>query len=132
MELEFIKIVATIFLAVIGWIVAHFFTSKRDISNKRREISIEHLVNAYRVLTNDVSHRKLNDDRKVALENLLSDIQLFGSVEQVAMAKSLADMVAAGGSFELDPLINSLRNDLRAQLKLEKVQGNVRWLRFEK
>ncbi|WP_306548994.1 hypothetical protein [Desulfobulbus sp.] len=130
--MEYFKIVTTIFLAVIGWIVAHYFTSKRDISNKRREISIEHLVNAYRVLTNDVSHRKLNDDRKVALENLLSDIQLFGSVEQVAMAKSLADEVAAGGAFELDPLINSLKNDLRAQLKLEKVQGNVRWLRFEK
>lgn len=132
MDLEFIKIFTTISLAAIGWIAAHYFTSKRDISNKRREISIEHLINAYRVLTNEISHRKLNDDRKVALENLLSDIQLFGSDEQVAMSKSLADEVAEGGSFELDPLINSLRNDLRAQLKLEKVQGNVRWLRFEK
>lgn len=132
MELEYIKIVATILLAVVGWVVAHYFTSKRDIINKRREISIEHLVNAYRVLTNDVSHRKLNEERKIALENLLSDIQLFGSVEQVMMAKTLADEVASGGAFELDPLINSLRNDLRVQLKLEQVQGNVRWLRFQK
>lgn len=131
MELDYIKIFITVLLAVIGWITAHYFTSKRDISNKRRSISIEHLVNAYRLITNDVSHRKLNENRKMALENLLSDIQLFGSVEQVNLAKALADEVAAGKSFELDPLINSLRNDLRAQLKLGKVEGNVRWLRFE-
>ncbi len=130
MDLDYLKISVTITLAVIGWLIAHYFTSKRDVTNKRREISIEHLVKAYRVLINDISHREPNENRILALENILSDIQLFGSSEQVELAKKLADDVDAGGDFELDPLINSLRIDLRKQLELKPIEGNVKWLRF--
>jgi hypothetical protein len=113
MDLDYFKILVTVVLAVIGWLIAHYFTSKRDVTTKRREISINHLVKAYRVLTNEISHRKPNENSILVLENILSDIQLFGSLEQVELAKKLADDVDAGDSFELDPLINSLRNELR-------------------
>ncbi|MDR2549702.1 MAG: hypothetical protein LBD10_05840 [Desulfobulbus sp.] len=130
--MDYIKIFVTVALAVTGWIVVHYFTSRREVNNKRREISIKHLVDAYRVLTHDISHRKLSENRMIELENLISDIQLFGSVEQISLVKNLADDVASGGPFELDPLINSLRSDLRSQLKLMKVEDNVRWLRLGK
>jgi hypothetical protein len=42
------------------------------------------------------------------------------------------DVVAEGGEFQLDLLINNLRNDLRKELNLEMVSGNVRWLRFNR
>jgi len=129
MELEYLKIIITICLAVIGWLIAHSFTAKRDLKNKQREISITHLINTYRILTNDVSHRELTDERNEKLENILADIQLFGSQEQVELAKNLAISASAGGKFELDPLINSLRNDLRKELNLPKVEDNVQWLR---
>ncbi|QIR76606.1 hypothetical protein FA592_10380 [Sulfurospirillum diekertiae] len=132
MELEYLKIIITICLAVLGWLIAHSFTAKRDLKNKQREISITHLINAYRILTNDVSHRELTDERNEKLENILADIQLFGSQEQVELAKNLAVTVAAGGQFELDPLINSLRNNLRKELNLSKVEDNVQWLRCER
>jgi hypothetical protein len=131
-ELEYLKIIITICLAVIGWLIAHSFTAKRDLKNKQREILITHLINAYRILTNDVSHRELTDERNEKLENILADIQFFGSKEQVKLAKNLAVTVAEGGQFELDPLINSLRNDLRKELNLPKVEGNIKWLRFTK
>jgi hypothetical protein len=131
-ELEYLKIIITICLAVIGWLIAHSFTAKRDLKNKQREISITHLINAYRILTNDVANRELTDERKEKLENILADIQLFGSKEQVELAKNLAVTVAAGDQFELNPLINSLRNDLRQELNLPKVEGNIKWLRFTK
>jgi hypothetical protein len=114
MSLDYLKIAVTVTLAVIGWIVAHFFTVRRDLESKRRELSTAHLIDAYRILTNEVSHRDLNHDRSEKLENILSDIQLFGSVEQVQLARRLAEDVAAGHMFELDPLINSLRDDLQA------------------
>jgi len=66
------------------------------------------LINAYRVLTNEISHRTETPERSEKLENILSDIQLFGSTYQVELTKSLADQVASGGEFELDPLINNL------------------------
>jgi len=128
-ELEYLKIIITICLAVIGWLIAHSFTAKRDLKNKQRELSTTHLINAYRILTNDVSHRELTDARQEKLENILADIQLFGSKEQVELAKNLAISASAGGQFELDPLINSLRNDLRKALNLPKVENNVQWLR---
>lgn len=130
MELDYLKILVTIVLAVLGWIIGHYFNSKRTRDQKRREISVEHLINAYRILTNEISHRKQTPERSEKLENILSDIQLFGSSYQVQLAKNLADEVATGGEFQLDPLINSLRNDLRDGLRLSKIEGNIKWLRF--
>ncbi len=131
MDIDYLKIFVTITLAIIGWVTAHYFTSKRDITNKRREMTIEHLVSAYQILTHEVSHRDLSVDRRIIFENILSNIQLFGSIEQVELAKQLADDAAASDNFQLDPLINSLRNDLRSQLKLSSVEGNVKWLRTD-
>lgn len=128
-ELDYVKIIITIFLAALGWLIAHYFTAKRDGINKRREIRLQYLINAYQVLTNDISHRDLNPSRNEKLENLLSDIQLFGSDEQVSLAKKLATDITDGIGFELDPLISSLRNDLREELNLSKINGNVKWLR---
>jgi len=131
MDLNYLKIIVTIIVAVIGWLIGHHFTAKRDVANKRRELVIEHLILAYRVLTNEISHRDESQERNIKLENILADIQLFGSQEQIDLAKQLADEVAAGGVFELNPLIVSLRNDLRKQLNLTTVDGNIKWLRFE-
>jgi hypothetical protein len=79
MDLDYVKIIVTITLAIFGWVIGHFFTSRRDKQLKRRELSIEYLVNAYRILTNEISHRKETVERSQKLENILSDIQLFGT-----------------------------------------------------
>ena len=130
MEFDYIKIIVTVILAVLGWMVGHYFNSKRIRDQKRRDISTEHLINAYRILTNEIAHRNKTKERLEKLENILSDIQLFGSNYQVELAKKLADEVASGGKYKLDPLINSLRDDLRSELHLSKIEGNVTWLRF--
>jgi len=130
MNIDYLKILITIILAVIGWVVGYYFTTRKDINQKRRDLSIEHLINAYRILTNEISHRKETKENNTQLENILSDIQLFGSEEQVQLAKDLANTVASGGEFQLDPLINSLRNDLRKMIGLKKIKGNVKWLRY--
>lgn len=130
MGIDYLKIIITIILAVIGWIIGHYFTNKRAIASKRREIVTEHLINAYRILTNEVSHRKQTPERMEKLENLLSDIQLFGSQEQVDLAKALADEAASQEFFELDPLIIVYATILRSELNLKKITGNVQWLRF--
>jgi hypothetical protein len=130
-EIGYFKIFVTIALAVLGWIIAHYYTTKRDIANKRREIRLEFLIKNYQILTNEISHREPSDELRESLENLLSDIQLFGAKEQVGLAKALAEDVTAGGSYELDPLINCLRDELRTELQLSKIKGNVVWLRLD-
>lgn len=132
MIFDYIKIVVTVSIAVAGWSIAHYFTVKRDVSSKRRELVTQHLIEAYQILTNDISHRELTKEREEKLENMLTQIQLFGSIEQIRLAKELIDGLANKKSFELDPLINNLRDDLRKQLNLLPVSGNARWLRFNK
>jgi hypothetical protein len=73
-EIEYSKIFVTIVLAVLGWIIAHYFTTKRDISNKRREIRLEFLIENYQLLTNEISHREPSDELRESLESLLSDL----------------------------------------------------------
>ncbi len=132
MLFDYLKIIVTISLAVVGWTIGHYYTNKRIRDQKRRDLSVEHLINAYRILVNDISHRAETPERDRKLEDILSDIQLFGSEYQVKIAKKLAEDVANGGEFLLDPLINSLRDDLRKELHLSKIDGNVKWLRFSK
>ena len=117
-------------MAVIGWLIGHHFTAKRDIANKRGKLVISHLIDTYRILANDISHRQQAEATNPKLENMLSDIQLFGNTKQIELVKQLADEVARGGVFELSPIIVALRDNVRNELNLSLVKGNVKWLRF--
>jgi hypothetical protein len=130
MNIEYLKIVITIVVAVFGWVIGHYINSRRDVRVKRQETSTKYLIEAYRTLTHEVNRRELTDERKTKLENLIADIQLFGSVSQIKLAKDLVEEIVKGKDYSLDPLLNSLRDDLREQLKLEEVEGNVKWIRY--
>lgn len=130
MWLGYIKIFTTVLLAAAGWIVAHHFTSRKSRNDKKRDWSIDYLTNAYRFLTTEIAQKDISNEGWGKLEVVIADIQLFGSAEQVGLAKELADSIAKGGKFELDALINSLRKDLRKQLGFKAVSGNVKWFRY--
>ncbi|ANH81186.1 hypothetical protein A8C56_09505 [Niabella ginsenosidivorans] len=126
---DIIKFSIGTFLVIGGWAAAHYFTNRRDRIAKRRDISLDHLIKAYRVLAEEISHRENVENRQ--LESIITDIQLFGSEEQIMLAHQLAKDAAQNRHFELDPLINSLRKDLRKKLGLSDIKGNVIWLRFQ-
>ena len=131
MDFEYLKIVLSVIIAVIGWIIAHYFTSKRDVSNKKREIRLNYLIEVYLILTNDLTERGNIDSKKAErIEKIISQVQLLGSKKQVELVKTLADSIGKGEIIEYDTLINSLRDDLRKELELEKIEGNVHWARF--
>ena len=126
MDFEYLKIVLSVIIAVIGWIIAHYFTSKRDVSNKKREIRLNYLIEVYLILTNDLTERGNIDSKKAEIiEKIISQVQLLGSKKQVELVKTLADSIGKGEIIEYDTLINSLRDDLRKELELEKIEGNV-------
>ncbi|MCT7578371.1 hypothetical protein [Aliarcobacter butzleri] len=131
MDFEYLKIVLSVIIAVIGWIIGHYFTSKRDVSNKKREIRLNYLIEVYLILTNDLTERGNIDSKKAEIiEKIISQVQLLGSKKQVELVKTLADSIGKGEIIEYDTLINSLRDDLRKELELEKIEGNVHWARF--
>jgi hypothetical protein len=132
MDISYLKIIVTILLAFSGWLVAHYFTNQRQIVSKQRAIVTEHLINSYNVLTHDISQREPSDKRNEAFEKLIANIQLFGSEEQIEITIALANSYASGKDFDLDPIINNLRNDLRERLNLNVIKGNVQWVRTSK
>jgi hypothetical protein len=68
-------------VAVLGWFIAHRLAAARDRANKRREIEVSYLIDAFRSLRNVVHGRVFDyaDD----FESAVLDIQLFGSVAQI-------------------------------------------------
>jgi hypothetical protein len=65
------------------------------------------------------------------MESAIAVIQLFGSKNQVQLVEDFASEFSQTNSASLDPLLNSLRQDLRKELGYEQIDSNVKWVRFE-
>jgi hypothetical protein len=123
-------LVVTVFVAATGWIVAHRFTAARDFQNKKREIRIQYLIQAYRQLA-------LSSQRPPApkwfrdMEAAVADIQLFERPSQIEKVSVFLEEFSRQGKASMDALLTDLRDDLRQELQLDPVDGRVRWFRPE-
>jgi hypothetical protein len=124
-------LLVTTVIAVAGWWVAHWTAAKRDQVNKRRDLRIQYLIDAYRKLESVSNRDESSPEWAEKLESAIADIQLFGSAGQVAMAKKFASDMAAERGASADDLLNDLRKDLRQELNLENVPGDVKILRIK-
>lgn len=121
--------VITAFVVVIGWYVAHYLTAKRDQANKRRDLRVKYLIEAYRRLE-FVGNRPLTNEVAPEFEKAVADVQLFGTPRQVELAQAFALGFAEKGTHPLDPLLNELRQELRKELNLEPVEPNIKYPRI--
>lgn len=64
------------------------------------------------------------------LESAVADIQLFVTLRQVELVQEFAAQMASGGGVSMDKLLQDLRRDLRAELKLEPVSVKTVHVRF--
>jgi hypothetical protein len=122
----------TVSAAIYGWFKVHRLNSERDRELKRREIITKHLIDAYRLLANDIVHRDPSPETDLKLEMFITDLQLFGSDYQIKLTKKLTDDVVKGGYFSVNELLVDLRNSLREELNLSPIEGRVTWLRYDK
>jgi hypothetical protein len=118
-------IIFSIIIALIGWVVAHKFTSKRDLANKKREIKINFLINVYNNLAENVQKKIINEN----LEKAISDIQFLGDEKLILLAKEAATNFAKDKQVNLDNLIRALRDSLRDELEINKTDESFIWLR---
>lgn len=126
-----LPLIVTTLIAILGWLIAHALTRKRDRANKLRDIRLQYLIEAYRRL-GDAALRHLPSEPEYAqrLESALADIQLFGSISQVEKLKKMFEDYAENEEGNLDEVINDLRDELRKELDLPPISGNVQWLRI--
>ncbi len=128
MEIELWKLVIAILIPTVGWIVGYLFKQKNDIANARREKRIDFLLKTYLKLENCIKRSpvKVGSD----LEEIVSEIQLMGNLYQVNLVKKIACDIAEMHNADLEPLLISLRNDLRNELQLEKSNEKIQFLRM--
>lgn len=107
-------------VAILGWLVGHYLNSKRDRQNKRREIRVQYLIEAYRNLETGTCRDLIHGTEfGKGFESAIADIQLLGSDDQARMAKELAIAIANRQlPVSAGPLLMSLRNALRHELDL--------------
>src|ERR1700730_16829532 len=95
--------------AVVGGLLVHLLSARRDRANKRKEQRVTYLIEAYRRLEECSQQFGLADKRK--LESAVADIQSFGTPRQVDLVQWFASDFAARGAASLDDLLGDLRTD---------------------
>ena len=116
-----LPLLVTTAAAILGWFIAHRLAAARDCRNKRREVRLSFLLDAYRRLEAGASRGPIHEGKFAdGVESAIADIQLLGTTEQSEMAKDLAYAIAERTSdASTGPLLLSLRDELRRELSLE-------------
>lgn len=125
-----VPLLVTTGVAILGWFVANRLSVRRDRINKRRDLRVQYLIEAYRRLENASNRNLLPEEHGRALESAIADIQLFGSPAQIELAIRFARGFAQSKNESLDNLLAELRSDLRNELALESVPGHPVVLRL--
>jgi len=117
-------------IAVLGWITGHRLISKREMTNRRRDARLKGLESAYKCLAL-AAVREWTDEHKSEFERFVAEIQLYGTPHQVDMMTKLVEAFNRHEpSIDFDPLLEDLRDVLRAELRMEPINGPVWWFRF--
>lgn len=117
-------------ITVIGWIVVYIFAIRQNTQIKKKEVTIEYLIQAWGKLEK-ASNRK--DNRyNTEIETAIADIQLFGTNRQIELAQQFAEEIARNKESSALDLLVLLREDLRKELKLERVPKKFKFVMFSK
>ncbi len=114
-------------VALVVVMLTHLFSRYRDRENRRREQRIEYLVTVFRSLAKANHHPRLYEIAD-EVEQAVTDLQLFGTPEQVRLARTFATELGTKQGASMDELLNELRNSVRRELGRKPVAGNVVWL----
>ncbi len=127
-----IPLLVTAVVAVSGWIVGHRLNAERDLQNKRIELRIKYLLEAYRNLESSVE-TEVSRENLTILESAISDIQLLGTPEQVDKVLSWSSQFSKTGTqkdVNLQDLLEDLRSSLRRELGLRKINKRIHHVKF--
>lgn len=131
MDTEILKFAIPAIIAVSGWFIAHQFNVYRDNKNKRRDIRIQYLLDAYRRLEGASNRPEADKETQNGFESALADIQLLGKKDQIDALMHFLNEFNNGGA-SINPLLELIRADLRDELGLKNDVQKIRIFRFEK
>ncbi|WP_299762945.1 hypothetical protein [uncultured Dokdonia sp.] len=127
-----IPLLITSLITIFGWYVLHKLTKKREQENKKKNLRVEYLIDAWSKLEYG-SNRDIDKEEFVEyFEKPIAMIQLFGTLNQIDLAQKLVEEIKNNKQVSLDDILEDLRNDLRSELNLEKAKSKMKYIRFSK
>ncbi|MFC0696088.1 hypothetical protein [Paraburkholderia humisilvae] len=117
-------------VAVVGWYVVHRSNTARDHASKRHDLIVQYLLEAYRRLENAANREDKTEEQAVAFESAVADIQFLGSPDQITETVKYLKAHASVGGGTIDNVLSLLRNDLRKELGLSRVNHPLMIFRF--
>jgi hypothetical protein len=116
-------------LGLIGGIVSRMLGARRENDNRRREMRVSALIDAWRAI--ERAAVRLGPDELRGLEHALAEVQLFGTPSQVEQAAEVARAMSDRDdeAARLENLLEALRGDLREEMRLGRAEGRIVYLR---
>ena len=129
--LKLMPLIAVV-VAMVGWFVGSWLNAGRDRANKQREIRLQYQIETYRRLALAVQRKPEPGSKYFRdMETALADIQLFGTESQIRGVDAFLQEFRAKNKGSFNDLLRDLRNNLRKELELAPVPGDVQWFRPE-
>ena len=119
-----LPLLVTTVVAIAGWYVAHRMASARDRANKKRDLQTHYRIEAYRAIEAACARKEVMPYRE-GVERAIGDIQLFGSAEQVRLARRFTTEIETGSYTDPRALLGNLRHELRRELNLQPVGEQI-------
>lgn len=114
-------------VAIIGFGIVHLLTSRRERKADKRKVRVDFMIEAYRKLENGSCRGANAAKYSEQFHSAIADIQLLGSPSQVEVAKAIALALGSGTGkqISINDLLNVLRTELRSELDLPQVSGEL-------
>jgi hypothetical protein len=128
-ETVVISAATSVVVTIIGLLIGHFLTTRRDRANEQRKQRATVLLNAFSTLLS-VSNNPDLWKFESQLQRANAEIQALGTVEQIKLAQKFFDEIGKGNA-DMDPLLKSLRDDLRDAIGAKAVSGSVQWIQIK-
>jgi hypothetical protein len=114
-----VSVLGSLLAAVVGGLVVHLATRRRELEKDRRAERIKYLVASFRTIMRDLD--RVDEEARSRFDAAIEDVTLFGGAQQVRLARQIRHLRYEGGPVDYGPLLESLRNDLRRELGLKPV-----------
>jgi hypothetical protein len=117
-------------VVALGWLISHKLTIERETAAKRRDQHLTYLVPAYQALAKLIPYNNAGrlDEIDEELQKAIANIQFFGNAQQIQLVRDFTDNLVRKNIINADPLLLSLRDELRRELGKESVVGPIRWM----
>ena len=122
--------------ALIGGLVVHFLSLRREKASKRRETMVKYKMELWRLidksngLAAEASDGESFDPSN--WEEITREIQLLGTDTQIEMVKQITNGIGLDKEVPFVALMKSLQDDLREELGMSKANAPYFWTRIKK